>query len=873
MSAEIIEGKQRLPLPQLMERLGLGDHAKKTARCPFHRPDNTPSFSVFQHKDGKQWGWKCWAGCGSGDEINFLVKVKNIDVKEATKEFLRMAGIAPKSQAVPTQFAISPSIAGNSVDVDKGEGAQNTVAPTPYIPPPLTLLPAPLQGYVLAASESINVDPAYALLPLLSSLGSAIGNSRSILLKRNFTQPPVIWTGIIGRSGSRKSPALNAGCFAVMEHEIELCRQNRQAMEMFENDMADWEAADRKTRGPKPSLPASSTCLMDNLTLEALADSMQANPRGVLVKKDELSHWFATFDQYTNAKGADVSQWLSLHTGAFFGLDRRSDHRHYRIHQPRIALTGGIQPAVLKRTLTEDFFDRGLPARFLLANPPFKQDHWSEAEISERLQKAAAELFQGLWELRPETDEHKNEQPVLLTLDADAKAEYIAYYNECGAVSAWGDEREEAAWNKLSGYAARLALVGQLAYDPQSTVITGPVMGAACDLARWFGAEAVRIYSGLVEKPEEREQRKLIEFIEVRGGAVTVRELMQSYRPLKNQKEKAEYVLNGMAKAGLGTWVEVHREGAGRPARKFQLLKLSTSTQLTESPSVVNNSVDVDTLKSQKNEAIGRSEARQLLTDLLMQVNADVRIGLYPKGHPDCLWRKDGYPSEYAAALHQLADYKPDEERDSKVLNRLVYKIGAEEWKGTPLQSPVREWSGGGFPAEYHAAQAYLADQAKRSPFPDMTDEEWAEYDAEFRAGKWLLTDGSPDILSGHWLHFRDAADFRAFYGEERPLPETCIGLDDSDSRSELEAVQDSLSCGCKLSDEPDGFYYHPTRNVARCTDCQSAAWIAQGFEVLNGFPYGDWQATTEQRIAEQDREGRRQAEAGSACEFQKARA
>jgi hypothetical protein len=244
------------------------------------------------------------------------------------------------------------------------------------------------------------------------------------------------------------------------------------------------------------------------------------------------------------------------------------------------------------------------------------------------------------------------------------------------------------------------------------------------------------------------------------------------------------------------------------------------------------------------------SQARSLLTDLLIRLNAEARQGLHPKGHPYAIWR-NGYPLEYAAALHQLADYKPDEQRDSKVLNRLVYKIGAEERKGTPLQSPVREWSGGGFPAEYHAAQAYLADQAKRSSFPDMTDEEWSKYDAEFRAGKWLLTDGSPDILSGHWLHFRDAADFRAFYGEERPLPETCVGLEGSDSRSELEAVQDTLSCGCKLADESDGFFYHPGRHIARCTDCQSAEWIAQGFEVEGGFPYGDWQATTEERLAE----------------------
>jgi hypothetical protein len=107
-------------------------------------------------------------------------------------------------------------------------------------------------------------------------------------------------------------------------------------------------------------------------------------------------------------------------------------------------------------------------------------------------------------------------------------------------------------------------------------------------------------------------------------------------------------------------------------------------------------------------------------------------------------------------------------------------------------------------------------------------------------------------IYPGDWLWFRDAADFAEFWGAKHPLPETCIGLNDSDCRRKLDAFLDGLSCGCKLADEPDGFYYHRTRHIARCGDCQEAEWIAQGFEVVNGFPWGDWSLTTAERIAEQ---------------------
>jgi putative DNA primase/helicase len=90
IGGDILEAKQRLPLPALMHLLGLGEHAKKSARCPFH-DDEHNSFSIWQ--SNSVWFWKCHAGCGTGDEINFLEKHKAISRGDATKLFLEMAGV------------------------------------------------------------------------------------------------------------------------------------------------------------------------------------------------------------------------------------------------------------------------------------------------------------------------------------------------------------------------------------------------------------------------------------------------------------------------------------------------------------------------------------------------------------------------------------------------------------------------------------------------------------------------------------------------------------------------------------------------------------------------------------------------------------
>jgi Protein of unknown function (DUF3987)/CHC2 zinc finger len=89
--SNIAEAKLKLALPELLNELGLSQHARRSALCPFHE-DKRNSFSIFQRPDGS-WFWKCHAGCGAGDEITFLELHRGISNSDATKLFLEMAGV------------------------------------------------------------------------------------------------------------------------------------------------------------------------------------------------------------------------------------------------------------------------------------------------------------------------------------------------------------------------------------------------------------------------------------------------------------------------------------------------------------------------------------------------------------------------------------------------------------------------------------------------------------------------------------------------------------------------------------------------------------------------------------------------------------
>ena len=174
-------------------------------------------------------------------------------------------------------------------------------------------------------------------------------------------------------------------------------------------------------------------------------------------------------------------------------------------------------------------------------------------------------------------------RPVLVRMTPDAKLAWVAYYNDHAAEQADLTGDLSAAWSKLEEYAARLALVVHFvrwaANDPNLTkpnILDADSMNAGITLTKWFKREARRVYVMLGESDAERDQRRLVEFIERKGGSATTREVQQGCRWLK-EPGAAESALEELAKAGRGSWrsPETTARG-GRPSRVFNLSTPST---------------------------------------------------------------------------------------------------------------------------------------------------------------------------------------------------------------------------------------------------------------------------------------------------------
>jgi hypothetical protein len=76
---------------------------------------------------------------------------------------------------------------------------------------PVVAFPEPIRAYVSQGALALGCDPAYLALPALAVAASAIGNTRTIRLKRGWEEPAIVWSAIVGDSGTLKSPAYRRG--------------------------------------------------------------------------------------------------------------------------------------------------------------------------------------------------------------------------------------------------------------------------------------------------------------------------------------------------------------------------------------------------------------------------------------------------------------------------------------------------------------------------------------------------------------------------------------------------------------------------------------------------------------------------------------
>lgn len=437
-------------------------------------------------------------------------------------------------------------------------------------PIPATALPLCLRKVADVVAASMGVDPAGFILPALSVAATAIGASRAVQPKPGWEMVPILWAVIISYSGGKKSPPFHAAINVLRTLDDATCESHATAMKQYEHELVEYKQL-QASKTLKPICPNKPVCERHHTsvaTLQAVHKILSENPRGICVANDELSGWINAMDQFTTAKGADLSNWLELFNGHGTTVDRAAKEP-MRIPRTSVNVTGTITRAQWRESMSGTNASNGLAPRFLIAMPPKKYQRWTNVGIDQSVVAEYDAMVGKLLSLTPDA----NDDPVVVGWTAEAAVLWGAFFDENVTLQ----EREtdgylESVYSKLEGQAAKLALVIQMLRwtEDQSlsnTEIDSDSMLMAIELTRWFRRESKRVY--LISNQDRRsdEEEAVHEYVASHED-VSVRDLQRKLLRGKSS-DHVEGIVERLVKNGRLKELAMKQVGRGRRARRY----------------------------------------------------------------------------------------------------------------------------------------------------------------------------------------------------------------------------------------------------------------------------------------------------------------
>ena len=425
----------------------------------------------------------------------------------------------------------------------------------PVQPFDLELLPYALRNWVADIAERMQCPPDFTAVGAVVALSSVIG-ARAVVKPKardDWAVVPNLWGAIVGRPGVMKSPALS-------EVLKPLHRLEKAERELWQAARDTWEldckvagladvANERSAKGLAAKDPAAARELLrptdtppeptmrryvvNDATVEKLADLLVSNEWGTLVYRDEMHGLLCSMDK----QGQEGARSFYL-----TGYDGNQGHAVDRIgrgesYVPRVclAMLGGIQPgkvqSYVREAVTGGAGDDGLLQRFGLTvwpdiNREFTYvDRWPDTPA----RQVAWDVFERLNQLQPAGDDAAVEWRFSPEAQAIFEGWMVPFENEIR-----GEELHPALVSHLSKYRKlipALALIFALVDTPCSdSVIHENELVRALAWGDYLRSHAERLYAAAV-MPETSAAKQLLDKIKAGKLADSDGALLDSFAP------------------------------------------------------------------------------------------------------------------------------------------------------------------------------------------------------------------------------------------------------------------------------------------------------------------------------------------------------
>lgn len=324
---------------------------------------------------------------------------------------------------------------------------------------PIDIFPADLQSYILQNQITLNHSVDYMGSSLIWLLALCIGNACKIEVKKGWVESANLWMGLIGRAGLGKTPSINAMIFPIE-------KRNAFEIKLYQNEYRKFKEYEKLTAKEKKDHeevkePLRKQFIVNDVTIEALADLHEENQNGVGVFKDELNGWLKDMNKYK--PGSDLEFWLSCWSGKPANLTRKTAKSSF-IEMPLMPVLGGIQPGIFSQISTDENKDNGFLDRLLLSFPEKEIEHYNRKEIDQYVIDWYEAFICNFYDqIKNKVLEIKFDSivPLIVRLDSGADNEWERIYNNLSDMQN-SDEINEYVKSMLSkqkSYVPRFALI------------------------------------------------------------------------------------------------------------------------------------------------------------------------------------------------------------------------------------------------------------------------------------------------------------------------------------------------------------------------------------------------------------------------------
>jgi hypothetical protein len=455
-----------------------------------------------------------------------------LEVGERVMRLVKVGKLSGSELAARIEEVVSPLLRIEAYS-DWQEPALEASVPVEAFP--LDVFPRRLVELIHDAARCIPCAPDFLAVPIMTLAGVAIGKSVALRIKEGWSEIPNLFTAIVGRPGTAKSPALTIATrpiWRVQEEMMTACILSREEHEKRKRQ----RDAERRVKGAcllsddeDLALPALQEIVVSDTTREAVGELLFLNPRGVMMVRDELSGFINALGQYKGGDGDDREFYMSLWNGAPVKTNRKGklDGLPVYVRLPFFGATGALTPSKLYR-LPQDASGRtrddGFMDRFFYSYPDEVADDWTWDSVAPGPLAAWTAAFKRLQNRPMALDDLGQGGPTVVAFDGSARKAWEAWIIAHKAETRHADfprEELEGPWKKMQSGCARLALVlDQLRWayncphDDTMRDVTGTSVEGAARLIDYFKSHFRRVIGSIQgTKGDNRHARDMLEWL------------------------------------------------------------------------------------------------------------------------------------------------------------------------------------------------------------------------------------------------------------------------------------------------------------------------------------------------------------------------